>query len=248
MDNKCKTCAHCKPTYKGYRCEIKDKKTKLTDVCEKWAKRATALLLAVILAAAPMTAKAAEKMSTELVAYDSDGTIVSGDKSEHTIEWWPVAYKPAEIYIAKQAHAIGVYADVTTAAKNVIVQYSRDKEFKSGVTTKTFRNVSYKGPVLAFLATDGGLFGNLWHFTDTVIIKQDGKTLHSRRKHIGEWGRLRITQADVNASRKQVRSLIRMYIPGISNPTGLYVRVRSVYPGQYRRVIYSGWSRVVRVR
>ena len=211
-------------------------------------KRITILLLAVILAAAPMTAQADEKTSTELVDYDSDGTIVSGDKSEHTIEWWPVAYKPAEIYIAKQAKAIAVYADVTTAAKNIVVQYSRDKEFKTGVTTKTYRNVSYKGPVLAFLATDGGLLGNLWHFTDTVIIKQDGKTLHSRRKHIGEWGRLRITQADVNASRKQVRSLIRMYIPGISNPTGLYVRVRSVYAGNYRRVIYSGWSRTVRVR
>ena len=211
-------------------------------------KRITILLLAVILAVAPMTAKADEKTSTELVDYDSDGTIVSGDKSEHTIEWWPVAYKPAEIYIAKQAKAIAVYADVTTAAKNVIVQYSRDKEFKTGVTTKTFRNVSYQGPVLAFLATDGGLLGNLWHFTDTVIIKQDGKTLHSRRKHIGEWGRLRITQNDVNASRKQVRSLIRMYIPGINNPTGLYVRVRSVYAGNYRRVIYSGWSRAVRVR
>ena len=212
-------------------------------------KRIMILLLFMMLCMlAPIVARAEEKTSTELVDYDSDGTIVSGDKSEHTIEWWPVAYKPAEIYIAKQTHAIGVYADVTTAAKNVIVQYSRDKEFKSGVTTKTFRNVSYKGPVLAFLATDGGLLGNLWHFTDTVIIKQDGKTLHSRRKHIGEWGRLRITQADVNASRKQVRSLIRMYIPGISNPTGLYVRVRSVYAGQYRRVIYSGWSRTVRVR
>ena len=211
-------------------------------------KRITILLLAVILAAAPITAKADEKTSTELVAYDSDGTIVSGDKSEHTIEWWPVAYKPAEIYIAKQARGMAIYAEVTTAAKNIVVQYSRDKTFKTGVTTKTYRNVSYKGPVLAFLATDGGLLGNLWHFTDTVIIKQDGKTLHSRRKHIGEWGRLRITQNDVNASRKQVRSLIRMYITNISNPTGLYVRVRSVYAGNYRRVIYSGWSRTVKVR
>lgn len=209
----------------------------------------TLLILTLILTMlAPIGARAEEKMSIELVEFDSDGTIVSSDGTEYTIEWWPVAYKPAEIYIAKQAKAIAVYADVTTAAKNIVVQYSRDKTFKTGVTTKTFRNVSYQGPVLAFLATDGGLLGNLWHFTDTVIIKQDGKTLHSRRKHIGEWGRLRITQADVNASRKQVRSLIRMYIPGISNPTGMYVRVRSVYAGQYRRVIYSGWSRVVKVR
>ena len=209
----------------------------------------TLLILTLILTMlTPIGARAEEKMSTELVDADSDGTIVSGDGTEHAIEWWPVAYKPSEIYIAKQAKAIAVYADVTTAAKNVIVQYSRDKEFKTGVTTKTFRNVSYIGPVLAFLATDGSLLGNLWHFNDTVIIKQEHKTLHSRRKRIGEWDRLRITQADINASRKQVRSLIRMYIPGISNPTGMYVRVRSVYAGQYRRVIYSGWSRTVRVR
>ena len=211
-------------------------------------KKIIAFMLTLVLVFIPMNTYAEEKMSIELVDDDSDGTIISGDNSEHTIEWWPVAYKPTEVYIAKQTRAIGVYADVTTAAKNIVVQYSRDKEFKSGVTTRTFRNVNYKGPVLAFLATDGGLLGNLWHFTDTVIIKQGNNPLYSRRKHIGEWGRLRITQADVNASRKQVRSLIRMYIPNINNPTGMYVRVRSVYPGQYHRVIYSGWSRIVKVK
>ena len=211
--------------------------------------RKTLLILSLILTMlAPIGARAEEKMSIELVEYDSDGTIVSGDKSEHTIEWWPVAYKPTEIYIQRQTHGIAIYADVTTAARNIVVQYSRDPKFEKGVQPKTFRNVNYRGPVLAFLATDGSLLGNLWHFNDTVIIKQEDKTLHSRRKRIGEWDRLRITQADVNASRKKARSLIRMYIPNISNPAGMYVRVRSVYAGNYHRVLYSGWSRTVRVR
>lgn len=211
-------------------------------------RKAILIFTLVMTMLSPIGARAEEKMSIELVEYDSDGTIVSGDKSEHTIEWWPVAYKPTEIYIQRQTHGIAIYADVTTAARNIVVQYSRDKEFKTGVTTRTYRNVSYQGQVLAFLATDGSLLGNLWHFNDTVIIKQGDKTLHSRRKRIGEWDRLRVTQADVNASRKKVRSLIRMYIPNISNPAGLYVRVRSVYAGNYHRVLYSGWSRTVRVR
>lgn len=211
-------------------------------------RKAILIFTLVMTMLSPIGARAEEKMSIELVEYDSDGTIVSGDKSEHTIEWWPVAYKPTEIYIQRQTHGIAIYADVTTAARNIVVQYSRDKEFKTGVTTRTYRNVSYQGQVLAFLATDGSLLGNLWSFCDTVIIKQEHKTLHSRRKRIGEWSRLAITQNDVNASRKKVRSLIRMYIPNISNPTGLYVRVRNVYTGNQYRTVYSGWSRTVRVR
>ena len=211
-------------------------------------KKVVAFILAFTLIFIPMDVYAEEKMSIELVDEDSDGTILSGDESEHAIEWWPVAYKPAEICVQRQTRGIVVYADVTTAAKNIVVQYSRDKTFKSGVLFKTFRNVNYNGPVFAFLATDGSLLGNWWHFNDTVIIKQGERVLHSRRRCIGEWNRLRITQSDVDKSRLKVRNLIRMYIPNVNNPMGLYIRVRNVYVGNYRRVNYSGWSRTVRVR
>ncbi len=211
-------------------------------------KKLMIVLMAAILTATPLNTRAMEARSIELVDYDSDGDIVSSDMSEHTIEWWTVAYKPTEIHIAKQTRAIAVYADITTAARNIVVQYSRDPQFRRAVTTKTYRNVNYRGPVLAFLASDGGRVGNNWYYTDTVILKQDGKTLHSRRKQVGEWSRLSITQADVNASRKKVRSLTRMYVPGLKCPRGIYVRVRSVYEGNYHRVVYSGWSRTIRVR
>lgn len=36
MKEICKNCAHCKPTYKGGRCEVKDKKVKLQGTCEDW--------------------------------------------------------------------------------------------------------------------------------------------------------------------------------------------------------------------
>ena len=211
-------------------------------------KKLMIVLMAAILTATPLNTRAMEARSIELVDYDSDGDIVSSDMSEHTIEWWTVAYKPTEIHIAKQTHAIAVCADITTAARNIVVQYSRDPQFRRAVTTKTYRNVNYRGPVLAFLTSDGGRVGNNWYYTDTVILKQDGKTLHSRRKQVGEWSRLSITQADVNASRKKVRSLTRMYVPGLKCPRGIYVRVRSVYEGNYHRVVYSGWSRTIRVR
>ncbi len=32
----CKNYTHSKPTYKGYRCEVKHKKTKQQDTCEEW--------------------------------------------------------------------------------------------------------------------------------------------------------------------------------------------------------------------
>jgi len=214
----------------------------------KAVKRHIAMMLIVIMCMAPISARAMEPMSIELVDYDSDGDILSSDTTAHTIEWWTVAYKPAEVRIEKQTHAIAVYADMTTAARNVVVQYSRDPQFKRAVTTKTFRNVNYQGPVLAFLASDGGRVGNNWYYTDTVIVKQAGKTLHSRRKQVGEWSRLSITQADINASRKKARSLTRMYIPGLKCPRGIYVRVRSVYEGNHYRTVYSGWSRTILVR
>lgn len=40
MKEICKNCTHCKPTYKGGQCEIKNKKVKLAGTCEDWrAKR-----------------------------------------------------------------------------------------------------------------------------------------------------------------------------------------------------------------
>lgn len=209
-------------------------------------KRALAMIMAIVMAI-PMTTNAGERMSIELAGKDSYGDIVTSDKSEHSIEWWTVAYKPAEVRTEKESKAFYVYADVTTTARNIVVQYSRDPKFEKGVQAKTFRNVNYGGPALAFLIADGGRVGNDWHYTDTVIIKQYNKTLHSRRKRIGEWSRLRITQADVNASRKAVRNFVRMRVT-VNAPTGYYVRVRNVYTGNQYGTVYSGWSRTVKVR
>ena len=36
MKEICKNCEHCKPTYKGGRCEVKNKKVKLQGTCEDW--------------------------------------------------------------------------------------------------------------------------------------------------------------------------------------------------------------------
>lgn len=40
MKEVCKTCTHCKPTYKGGYCEQSGKKVKLAGTCQEWrAKR-----------------------------------------------------------------------------------------------------------------------------------------------------------------------------------------------------------------
>jgi hypothetical protein len=40
MKEICKNCEHAQPTYKGVRCEVKDKKVKTTANCEDWRPRA----------------------------------------------------------------------------------------------------------------------------------------------------------------------------------------------------------------
>ena len=32
----CKNCEHCKPTYKGFVCDMRGKKTKGQGTCERW--------------------------------------------------------------------------------------------------------------------------------------------------------------------------------------------------------------------
>lgn len=206
-----------------------------------------AVIMIMVMALAPISAHAQEAQSSEVIDWDADGTIVSGPY-HHSIDWKTVGYKPKEVTVQKQARSLVIYADVTTASRSVVVQYSRDPEFKRGVKTRTFSNARYKAPVLAFIASDGARYKNDWHYTDSVILKQDGRILTSRRKRVGEWSRLSITQNDVDASRVKIRYVKRMYIPNITSPNGIYVRVRNVYDGNIYRTVYSSWSRTVKVR
>lgn len=210
-------------------------------------KKLIALVMSLILAAAPLSVQAQEVPSIEVIYEDSDGMIVSGPY-HHLIEWATVGYKPKEMTVQKQSKSFVVFADITTAARKVELQYSRDPGFRYGVKTVSFCNLDYKGPVLAFVASDGARVGNNWYFNDSIILKQSGKTLTSRRKRVGEWDRLCVTQGDVNTSRSKISCIKRMYVPNIINPAGMYVRVRNVFDGNTRRVVYSGWSRVVKVK
>lgn len=206
-----------------------------------------AVIMIMVMALAPIGAYAQEAQSSEVIDWDADGTIVSGPY-HHSIDWKTVGYKPKEVTVQKQARSLVIYADVTTASRSVVVQYSRDPEFKRGVKTRTYPNARYKAPVLAFIASDGARYKNDWHYTDSIVLKQDGKTLHSRRKRVGEWSRLSITQNDVDASRAKIRYVKRIYIPNITSPNGIYVRVRNVYDGNIYQTVYSSWSRTVKVR
>ena len=205
------------------------------------------LLMLICAMLAPIGAHAQEAQSSEVISWDADGTIVSGPY-HHSIDWKTVGYKPKEVTVQKQARSLVVCADVTTASRCVVVQYSRDPEFKRGVKTRTFSNARYKAPVLAFIASDGARYKNDWHYTDSIVIKQDDRILSSRRKRVGEWSRLSITQNDVDASREKIRYVKRMYIPNVAAPSGIYVRVRNVYDGNIYQTVYSSWSRTVKVR
>lgn len=209
-------------------------------------KKLVALIIAMIMIA-PMNVRAQEVPSAELIEADTDGTIISGPY-HYSIEWTTVGFKPKDISIQKQSRSFVVYADITTAARKVELQYSRDPEFEYGVKTVSFRNLEYKAPVLAFTAADGARVGNNWYYNDSIIIKQSGAAIASRRKRVGEWSRLCCTQKDIDNARKKIRSFKRMYVPNVLNPNGVYVRLRCVYDGNVYKTVYSKWSRTVKVR
>ena len=209
-------------------------------------KKLIALIMAIVMLV-PMNVQAQEVPSIELIEEDYDGVVLSGPYNS-MIEWTTVGFKPKELSVERQSRSFVVYSDITTAARKIELQYSRDPSFRYGVKTVNFRNLNYKAPVLAFSASDGARVGNKWYFNDSIVLKQSGKTLTSRRKRVGEWDRLCVTQGDVNTSRSKISCIKRMYVPNIINPAGMYVRVRNVFDGNTRRVVYSGWSRVVKVK
>lgn len=214
---------------------------------ERRTMKKTILMLMLLAMLMPISTKAQEVPSIELIEEDADGTIIS-DPYHYSIDWTTVGYKPKEVTVQKQSKSFVVFADITTASRKVEVQYSRDPSFRYGVKTVSFRNLSYKAPVLAFTATDGARVGNNWYYNDSIILKQSGKVLTSRRKRVGEWSRLCVTQGDVNASRKKIRCVKRMYVPNVTAPNGMYVRLRNVFDGNTHKTVYSGWSRIVRVK
>lgn len=209
-------------------------------------KKLVALIVALIMIV-PMSVKAQEVPSIELIEEDYDGVVLSGPYNT-MIEWTTVGYKPKELSVEQQSKSFAVYADITTSARRVEMQYSRDPNFKRGVKTAKFRNLKHKGPVLAFIASDGARVGNKWYFNDSIVLKQNGNSLTSRRKRVGEWDRLTATQKDVNTARKKIRCIKRMYVPNVLNPTGMYVRLRCVYDGNTNKTVYSDWSRIIKVR
>ncbi len=39
MKEECKNCKHSQPTYKGIRCELKNKKVRVTDTCSSFKEK-----------------------------------------------------------------------------------------------------------------------------------------------------------------------------------------------------------------
>lgn len=250
MDNKCKTCAHCKPTYKGYRCEIKDKKTKLTDVCEKWAKRATALLLAVILATTPLSARA-EKRDWWPTQVDEDDFYYDFKQ----VGKWPhdvtstetiietVTFRPNVISVVPYSKTTKITADITTAARLVIVRYTADgKHWEQ----KIFRNASYAGPVRAHRK-----WQDKWHSKDDHYsswcarqFKQAGKTLDYKKTAClrSQMAQLYFDDQLIDYVRRKVKSIKVLNIPVRAKQ----VSIRYVYTGLHGNS-YSEWE-VLKVR
>ena len=253
MDNKCKTCAHCKPTYKGYRCEIKDKKTKLTDVCGKWVKRATALLLAVILALTPLTARA-EDTAPEVIMHEDwdwqNRTRPTQGFSE--IFRATVAFKPTNVTAKANRNSITVTTGCNTAVRSVLIEYTTDDMFWWR-ETRCFRNVKYVAPVLVTRKSQQKYNWHTGKYSSSTDLSftQGRRVLSHKYVYHGadQWGMLDVTTKSVNSVRGLVSFRKQFQLQNIPDcRSGYYVRVTYLYTSAVNGKGIRSISTTVKVR
>ena len=181
-------------------------------------KRIIILLLAVILAAAPMTAKAESKPSDEL---RQGGQVI--------------AFDPVITSFERQRSSMIVNIETVECAFMFEAQWSDRPDFE-GAETMFYQNVDNHGcMIIAYeqIRQNGKTY-------NTRTVWYGGRKMSFRkvlRRHPKD--RLVTTQGIVNELRNRMRIKKRLYVPG----KGRYVRVRCIYYGACPYA-YSRWIEV----
>lgn len=233
----------------------------------KVIRRAAAVILAIAMALPCVTAFAADSTATKVVEIDAIAKSWAsmnkdGSTSEGGDETW--YYLPLHNATSVKASGAGtkitVSANTTTMPKYVQIQYSRDKAFKNGVSTKKVKNTKYNAKKQALFTIKGMWNGSQKNekystgflfaaFTDGKHLTPANITFNAGNLAKGglasKAAALKVlkTSSYIDKSRAQVKASGTYTLTGIKNPSAYYVRVRNVY--EYNgKTYYSAWKTV----
>ena len=213
-------------------------------------KRIMILLLAVILATTPLSAHAQQRdwWPTQV---DEDDYYYNFDQ----IGRWPhdvtsietiietVTFNPKVLSVIPYSKTTKITADITTAARLVIVRYTADgKNWQQ----KIFRNASYAGPVRAHRK-----WQDMWHSKGDYYtswcrrqFKQCNKTIAYKQTPTerGQMAQLFFDDKLIDSVRRKVKSIKVLNLPVRAKE----VSIRYVYTGLHGNS-YSEWE-IMKVR
>lgn len=213
-------------------------------------KRLLTLMLAVILATTPLSAHAQQRdwWPTQV---DEDDYYYNFDQ----IGRWPhdvtsietiietVTFNPKVLSVIPYSKTTKITADITTAARLVIVRYTADgKNWQQ----KIFRNASYAGPVRAHRK-----WQDMWHSKGDYYtswcrrqFKQGNKTIAYKQTPTerGQMAQLFFDDKLIDSVRRKVKSIKVLNLPVRAKE----VSIRYVYTGLHGNS-YSEWE-IMKVR
>lgn len=208
-------------------------------------KKIVAMMLAVAMMIAPIQTRAEINM-----------TWCPDARDELTLDWYMrvnkkgeiveqrghtrhiITYAPEQVTAKAYADHITVSADVTTAAKSVVIQWSTDPSFKKDVKVITRSNAKHRGPVYCFLKYDYKNNAGKINYVGDRTFRQGGRVLNYRHLESHDlWDGLVINYQSVSATRQKV-SCVQSYKIPVKYGRKYYVRVYLVYPGIHEN-LYS---------
>ena len=213
-------------------------------------KRIMILLLAVILAVTPLSVHAEKR--------DWWPTQVDEDDYYHNLDQvgeWPndvtsietmietVTFRPKVLSAVPYSRTTKITADITTAARLVIVKYTADgKHWEQ----RSFRNTGYKGPVTAHRKWQLKLHAKTDRYTSWCArqFKQGGVTINYKKTAMlnGPMAQLYFDDHLIDGIRSKVKCIKVLNIPVRAKQ----IQIRYVYTGLHGNS-YSEW-RTIKVR
>ena len=144
---------------------------------------------------------------------------------------YTITYAPEKLNVKAYANHISVNADVTSASRAVVIQWSTDKNFNKNVQTMTYKNPKYKGPVYCYLKYDYKRKSIGCDYVADRTFKQKDRILGYRHlQSHKEYDVLVVNYQSTNAVRKRVTNFQSYKIP-VKKKKKYYVRMYLVYSG-----------------
>ena len=219
-------------------------------------KRIIAIMMAVVLCMAPISARAADDRPSDEVMWHEDWTwdnLSTSAPGFNEVFKATVAFKPTNVSAVAGKNNIHVYADCNTAVRTVFIEWSTDKRFWYSEGEQFYRNVNYKAPVLVTRKSQQKYWSDGHYSSSNILTYTQGrKTLWSKKIYHprDQWGYQEPTQATVDAVRRKISFRKSFLIRNVeeSRCGCYYVRITYYYTSVTCGVGIKSKSVTVKVR